>query len=72
MLSNQLQSILAQAKLTPFQAAKHVARLTGEAPKTVDFRLRRYLNNPPESITQLERTLEGLGLTLEIKVRTKA
>ena len=72
MLSNQLQSILAKAEMTPFQAAKHVARLTGEAPKTVDFRLRRYLNDPPESITQLERTLEGLGLTLEIKPQPRA
>ena len=66
-LPTQISNAIAARGLTLYGASQIIGAETDEALKTVHYRLTRYTSDtPPESIRQLEETLDALGYRLEI------
>lgn len=66
-----LQKVLNDLNLTPYGASQVIGAKTDEPLTTIQMRWSRWLKRMPESIVALERDLNALGYTIEIKKRDR-
>lgn len=65
-IPTQLRAALDAQNLTLYGASLIIGAETDEAIKTIHRRLSSYIDGPPQSIAQLEKALDALGLRLVI------